>query len=297
MTMDSGHTRKNMAKQLMSLVILMAFACLSAGCGKDIYTEERMFWKTNQVAEKVFQNPDGTTPPQILNVANRYLAFIKAYPDSKFVPLAHFAIAKLWSVKKEYDKALAYYESMRILYKDSSEILADIAFYTGNIFEKQDDWNKANAAYKALLRKYPNTRRSLLVPLYLMDHYKKRKDDKGLGEAQALALEHFRSVGTNHPNVAGAYIARGFVAQILIDQKKWSDALEALTQLTYEKYNGLPKQDAYLFAIGSIYAKQLNDTPQATKYFQQLLAKYPRSPFSVIAKNFLDKSKNTETAE
>jgi TolA-binding protein len=290
------HIRKALSATFAAAAFVV-FMGICSGCGKDTYAEERMFWKTNQAAQKIFLNPNGATQPEILSVANRYLAFAKEYPNSKFVPLAHFAIAKLWSVKGEYDKALAYYEKMQVQYKASSEILADIAFYIGNIFEKQDNWSKAQTEYKALLRKYPNTRRSLLVPLYLMDHYKQRKDDKGLGEAQALSLEHFRSVASGHPNVAAAYIARGFIAQILIDQKKWSDSLEALTQLTYEKYNGFPKQDAYLFAIASIYAKQLNDEPQAIKYFQQLLAKYPRSPFGVIAKSFIEKSKNKETAE
>ncbi len=279
-------------------VIIGLISCLAiTGCNsKDDYVTERALYKINKLAKKVAQNPKATPPAQVEKVIGLYKKFIKKYEGSDLTLNAHIAIAGIYASKEDYNEARKYYEYMQGLYKDKPAVLAEIAFFVGNTYELEKNWNRAVVEYKKIMQSYPFTKKSMEMPWYIIGHYKKIKDDKGASDSYEMALGHFRKLREEHPNAMNALFAGNFVIRILSEQARWQDVIGAIDKLNAEKFKKFVKGDELLFAKATIYRDKLNDNVNARVYFEELISKYPESKGIKEAKEALSKLSQQEEA-
>ena len=96
----------------------------------------------------------------------------------------------------------------------------------------------------------------------------------------------FESIVTGHPNHDYADNALYWQGEAAYDQAHYADALAAFTAVV-ERYGGGGKAADALLKIGLCYGR-LGDTANARDVLTQLVAAYPRSDASKIAKRKLD---------
>ena len=95
-----------------------------------------------------------------LNSAQKYLSIYKKHTKSYFNPIVNYAEGKLLEEKKEFNKAISFYEKSLKKFKPLDHYLyLDIA----RLFEKQGDLQKAKKYYQTFLSEFPQSEFVALV--------------------------------------------------------------------------------------------------------------------------------------
>ncbi|MBI4844940.1 MAG: tetratricopeptide repeat protein [Candidatus Omnitrophica bacterium] len=259
------------------LLLVIAYLSVCAGCSDGTYTAEKLFWKANVRFQKLLQGKDTTKDVQkeIDALIFSFSEIILRYPNWKSVPHAHFNIARLYELKNESDKARKEYDK---IYEKFSQEAAICVFALNNkaiLYERENNWDMAEKIYKQINSLYPYQENTLIVPLYIAQHYMKsdKKEEAQTAFRDALAFYNQAIENSNETTVLRIGCI-SYAVSCLLNLEGEEKAVGYLQSLR-EKYPD-PIIDAWtLFNIGKIYQFNLNDKALAIKYYQQIIDKYP----------------------
>ena len=96
---------------------------------------------------------------------NAFKSFLKAYPNSIYVPNAKYWLGQLYYNKKEYDLAYPLFLSLVNDYQNSSK-RADALFKLAIIDKLKNNTSSFNKWYRMLLQEYPDSNISKLAKKY-----------------------------------------------------------------------------------------------------------------------------------
>ncbi|MFZ5800812.1 MAG: tetratricopeptide repeat protein, partial [Candidatus Omnitrophota bacterium] len=190
---------------------------------------------------------------------------------------AQFNVARLYMIKKDYEKARAYLKTMLSSYRELPGVLAETLFLIGNSYEAQDNWQAALEQYKKIEQDYPLTLRGMDIPIYIAIHYQIKYDPEKMVEAFRQAVIHYKQLAAEHPNTPLALNAEGLAAHCYVAMKEWQNAIRAFNAII-EKYKDKVNTDRIMFGVAMIYDQQLKNRTKAIETLQVLIKEYPKSP-------------------
>jgi TolA-binding protein len=267
---------------VLALIILSLSACES-----KVYKAERQLWRAHKLAKAIYQNPKGTPPFQFARAQDAYRAIIKKYPDTIFAIQCQFSIGHLYLVRGEFENARAEYKKLTVDCGKKGSRCPDAEFAIGNSFELEDKWNSALVHYRKIMKSYPLSSKSIDLPIYIVGHYARAKDEANVKLFVDEAMAYYTDLKSKSQAEQGDYILQGLIARIYMEAGYWLDAIDSLNKLIrdYPKQNVV---DAY-FLKALVYNNKLKDKDKAKIELQNIVTLYPKSKLAKQAEGFLKK--------
>ncbi len=273
------------------LLTIPAIFILLAGCANDQYSTEKQFYQVQKQAVKIFKNPEATPPNELGKVVMLLKNFANKHPSSSLSLEAQFNIARLYIVKKEYERARLQLKDMLEQYSKSEPICSEVLFLMGNSYEIEDKWNPALEEYQKMVQRYPLSLRGLSTPVYIAQHYKIKYQPDKMIEAFKEAVKHYKALIVKYPDSGLAYTLHKLVAQCYIETKDWQSALDTfstiLEEYKGEKYKNKVNLDIILMNMANIYVQYLKDNVKARELLERVIKDYPKSRSAKIASDWL----------
>jgi TolA-binding protein len=274
-------------------ITLLLSIFILAGCANDQYATEKLYWKLQKQAGKIFNNPAGSPPKELEKAVKALNNFAAKFSKNSLSVDADFTIARLYMVKKEYDKARSHLKGLLDKYNKSKEICAETVFLIGNSFELQDKWESALEQYKNIIQKYAVTRRGMDAPVYIAQHYKVVHQPEKMIAAFGEAIAHYNSLAKDNPDTVLAYSASMLAANCYAAMKDWTNTISSLNTII-EKYKGKINADGILMNIAMIYSREVKDKIKAKETLQRLVNEYPKSKLAKTATALLEEMAKNE---
>lgn len=273
-------------KKTFCLSCILLFVFLS-GCANDDYVIEKEFYYLIQRdAAKIFKSPDSAPPNELNRVVTRLRNFADKYPKKIFGLEAEFNIARLYMVKREYEKSREQMRAMLEKYSASDAVSSETIFLIGNSYEIEDKWTYALREYQRLIKDYPTTLRGLSVPIYIAQHYKiKYEPDKMIAAYQEAAL-HYRYLAEKYPNSPLGLNAYLLISECYLALKDWKNAINTLDTIS-EKYKGRISVDEVMFNKAMVYIKGPKENAKAAEILNSLIAQYPKSRYVKVSRDLI----------
>jgi outer membrane protein assembly factor BamD (BamD/ComL family) len=271
----------------LSLLTLAVCAILLAGCTQDQYSIERRYYRIQQAAAKIFQNPHATPPRALKRIVDTLNRFSQKYPKSNLGLDAQFSIARLYIATEEYDAARTQLNKIVSDNASLAPVCAEAVFITGNTYELQDKWLAALGQYKKVIQEYPRTPRGFNAPVYIAMYYKGKYQPERMNEALREAVAHYNALALQYPGTPMGLQSRLVEAQCYMELKEWTNAIETLRQVIagYKERIGV---DTLLLNIAAIYDRQLHDAAKAIETLQAVIKDYPKSRGIETARRMLE---------
>ncbi len=193
-------------------------------------------------------------------------AFIKDFPNSKFVP--EFLI-KLGSIAEEKEKAADLYSSVIDKYA-GSEYEAEAEYSLGQLYYAMDDYKKSKEYFAAILEKHRDSAwlepsyYGMMLTLYGLKQY---------SEAESIYKDY---KGNKTPEAFKNRISLAY-ANALFNQGNYQDSINMYKEVIK---SGLEDQNIYMpFVYSKIVAasKENQDNKGAEAFIKELVEKYPDS--------------------
>lgn len=259
-----------------------------ASCSNDQYTVEKHYFSAQRQAEKIFKNPLATPPNELEKTVTTFSNFVTQHPQTALAVEAEFIIAKLYMVKEEYEKTRLQLKKIISDYAKFPDICSEAAFLIGSSYEIDRKWDLALEQYKKLMQKYPATRKSLQVPIYIARYYKTKFQPDKMIAAYQEAITHYKMLTEKYPNSVLAYTAYTLMARCQMATKNWQAAVNVFTTMREEYKNSKIMKDGILLNIALIYAKEIKNNAKAKEALETLIKEYPHSRLIKAANKFLE---------
>ena len=268
-------------------LICCAFLILACGCESKEFTAERKMWRADKMAQAIYKNPKGTPHFQLAKAQERFQEIIKQYPNSLFAIQSQLSIGHLYLVIGEFQKARDEYRKLMVDCGKRGNLCAEAVFAVGQSYELEGKWDEALGQYKNILNSFPFSNKSLDLPIYVIQHYKRAFDEKGVARSADDAVAYYASLKNKTKTEQAKYILAGLAVRSTMEAGRWQEALDALEKLA----TGYPKnnpEDALLIKA-LIYRNKLKDPLKAKAELQRILKDYPSSRLIKQVKDFLSK--------
>ncbi len=307
---------------LSSLAVLTATAILlgTAGCARK--TPEKFIADVQEALKQ------GDYPNAIIKLED----FLEKYPNDPRAINAQFQIGEVYAAQGKFDKAVQEYQKVIDKYPAKSELnmgakFAIAACYASSTswdkardiwtklsqdttnalaaskakfniarsYEDQQDWTKAEAAYKDVLAYYPlpkpfpkiaSENASIEATMGLAGMYSKAgKTEKAVQTLTSLqgkypGNEYAQGVSIYTQVMIGDIYRKNKQNAKAIDSYK--KAIAAYSKITSDK--NVPDKAAWAtMKMGEVYAGSLNDLDTAKKLFQSVVKEYPKSQWAQYA--------------
>ncbi len=261
-----------------------------SGCANDQYSLEKEFWQAQKQSERIFRNPHATPPAQVNSVLKTLKLFAKNHPDSTLAIEAEFTIARIYTIKEEFENAREQLRSIMTTFSSSKPVCAEALYMIGNSYQLENKWPQALDEYKKIISKYPLTGRGIAMPVYIAQYYKVNYQPEKMMAAYREAIEHFRGMANTYPFTPLGLQAYKLIIECYAAMNEWNDVIGTYdTMLTV--YKGKMPLDGILLEMAFIYKKQLNDSVKAGETLEELMRQYPDSKLIQKAKNLLKELK------
>jgi len=279
---------------MKKIAIIILAGLVLTGCGNDDYAIEKHYYQIQKQAAKIFKNPEVAPQRELENSVNALADFAKEHTNKNLSLEAEFTIARLYIVKKEYEKARMYLSGMLKKYSSSEPICSEVLFLKGNSYEIQDKWNLANTEYQNIIQQYPLTLRGLSTPIYLAQHYKIKYEPENMMQAYRQAVGHYNLLIGAHPDSAElVHTLYQLVAQGYAELKDWQGVINTfeamLRKYSDEKYKGKVGLDTILLNLAALYNNEIKDKAKAKEALERLIKEYPQSRLIKAATEMLKK--------
>lgn len=285
---------EEMVKKVKSGVIMILIGLFLTGCGGS-YNAEKLLWKANQKANKIFSDPKATPEGQYIEAIDFYKKVIVKYPKTLQAGEARFKMGLLYMAKEDFKTAEEMFRKILDEHPDKINLCANAQFNIGSCYEKGGNWEQAYAEYKKAFNNYSKTLRGLHVPYYIADYYQQKKKFLKAEKEFKEAVEIYKKLVKENPGTPLAYAAQGYIVLCFENQKKWNESINAL-QVLYDNYPDTPGGANALVTMGMIYQKQLNQPQKAIQVYEKYIEKYPKSKIISTLKSAIKhlKSENIE---
>lgn len=269
------------------LFILFLVVCGLAGCESKGFKAEREMWRAHKSAQAIYKNPKGTPPFQLARAQDGYRAIIKKYPDSLFAVQSQFSIGHLYLVAGDFTKARIEYKKLALDCDKKGNLCAEADFAIGNSFELEGNWDEALVYYRKIMRQYPLSAKSLDLPIYIIKHYARAKDEANLKIFVDEASAYYLDLKSKSQTEKGDYVLQGLIVRVSMEAGQWQDAIDSLNKLIRDYPKQSPEESCLLKAF--IYNNKLKDKEKAKEELQKIIALQPESKLVKQAEVFLKK--------
>lgn len=258
------------------------------GCSPDQYSVEREYWKIKKQSESILRNPAATPPNELERAVTQLQSFAQKNSKNVLAVDAEFAVARLYAVKDEFEKARKQLKGLMAKYNKSDVISSEALFLIGNTYQIQGKWESALQEYKKIIADYPLTTRGLETPIYIAQYYKVKFQPDKMVEALGEAIGHYRALAEKYPGSPLAFKAYTMISSCYSATKDWENTVSALNIIT-EQFKGKVSLEAVFLDMIAIYKKELKDNAKAQETLDRLIKEYPNSKFISSAKALLKK--------
>ncbi len=267
----------------LSIAILLPLA----GCDSGIYSAEKRFWHASKAYNALMKNLEKASASDYQKVIDAYREITIRYPMWPNSAQAQFGIGQLYAIQNNLPKAREEFAVILKDYTANVDMCATVLFIIAVIYEKEDDWAKAQETLNKITSDYSNTGTAFQVPVHIAEYYKSKGQTAEAETAYAAALDKYKSMIKNSPKTYGALIALDLAMTCYSDQEKWNDALEYLGGLAHDYPDTLlaPKS---LFITGAIYQEKLNQPQKALEYYREITDKYSKTLFAKAAQQQIE---------
>lgn len=268
-------------------ITFIAFVCALTGCESKEFRAERKMWKAHRLAQEVYKNPKATPPMQLQKAQDAYREMIEKYPNSLFAIQAQFSIGHLYLVMNEYENARNEYKKLINDCEKKGNLCAEGVFAIGNAYEAEGKWDQALETYRKIMEAYPFSTKSLDLPIYVIRHYKKEKDDKGIVRSTDEAVSYYTGLKARTEAPKGAFILQSLITRSYLESGMWQDAMDQLDKLVRDYPDQDPTQSLWIKAL--IYHNKLKDKEKAREMLERIVNDYPQSRLAKTSQELLKK--------
>ena len=219
------------------------------GCESRGFKAERDMYRAHKKARAIYRNPSGTPPFQFNQAVGTYQDVMKKYPDSIFAVQAKFSIGHLFVVKGDFDRARREYKDLIVDCTKRGNLCAEAQFAIGNSYELEKRWREAEVVYKQIMQDYPFSTKSLDLPIYVINHYRKAQDQEGMVASVDEAVSYYLGLKSRTEADKGRYILQSLVTRAYIEAGQWADALESLDKLSRDFPENKPEEALWMKAL------------------------------------------------
>lgn len=283
-----------MKKTLISYLIILigVFVLFSFLDYNGEYVIEQKLWKIQRQFIDIAKDPEAVPDFKFDEVAGQYQKVIDKYPDSRLIRNVHFALGRLYLVKKDYVTAREKFHLVAEKYSDNKELSAEALLFVGKAYEVEGNWPQADKTYQSVIDNYPMTMTGLGVPIYVANYYKRKNDFQNTMNAYEKAVIHYRKMASDHDGTKVGLKAMGYLSNCFLEQSRWNEAIETLG-LIIEKYSTTghltPKNvNLTIKTINIVSAYQLKDYDIAIRMYQGIIDRNPELPFRAYLEKVID---------
>ena len=260
------------SKIIFAVIVFFAVGLL--GCESRGFKAERQMWQANKLARAIYKNPKGSPSFQFKQAQDAFRAVIKKYPDSLFAIQAQFNIGNLYLAKDEFEKARQEYRKLVSDCDKKGNLCAQAIFAIGASYEAEGKWDVAYANYKKIMHDHPLSSKSMEMPIYILRHYKRVKDEEGVKRSVDEAVSHYIGLKSRTDKKAG-YALQAMVVRSYMEGGQWQDALDSLDKTIRDYPESNTAEAIWIKAL--IYSSKLNDKVKAKEELRKIVQKYPNT--------------------
>ncbi len=195
-------------------------------------------------------------------------SLVRDAPKSRYAPQALLALASLAQAGGRSEQALADLDRLSRDYPDAEDEVAGALLAKARILEHLNRWPEAQEILKALPVGHPLTESALAAPKAIVDHYARVGDAEARGQALERAEAAYRAFLERYPTNALSANAEAGLADILVMEKRYRDAVDRLAGLARDRRGTQVGVSALLRAADLAYY-QLADTTRAISLLEQ----------------------------
>jgi TolA-binding protein len=274
--------RNNARLALIGCLILAA-----AGCESRSFKAEREIYRAQKKALAIYKNPKGTPPFEVRAAQADFEKILRKYPGTILATQAQMGIGHLYLASGDYDSAREAYKSLLKDCEKNAAACAQVTFVIGQSYEVENKWPEALAQYSKVIEDYPLSGKSVELPIYIINHYKKLKDDKGVEVWVQKGVAHYRDLMAKAEQPRVDYALMGLTARCYMAGERWQDAVTVLEQIARDYPDLAPEQA--LWAQAFIYKRFLNDPGKSKDLLQRIVKDYPQTNLAKQAELLLTK--------
>ncbi len=275
---DKKQIMTGIGKRGLPILLVLLFLA-SAGCSRQ-YRIERMVWQADQAAESVLLNQGQVSSFEFNRAVALYERIIKKVPNSDYALAAQMQIARLYSVRKSYDKARGIYDKLIAANKGRQEVCAQALFAKAQTYQKEGNWKEALKIFHSITRDYKLSSRALAVPLYIARYYVDQGDKPYADEAYNSARSYYQKLANDYPKTRLAMLAENLILRTFMEQANWAKAA-AYIESRRQKYKlGVDT----MLVLAKIYKDRLNEPAKARQTYEEILKKFPNDNLKTMIK-------------
>ena len=245
-------------------------------------------WKESLEILESAKDSTGQTPgPVLLQIGNIYFDELKdeknalitfgrileSSSDSSSKAEAQMKIGMIYFQKKDYSKAKEELSKVKKLFPGEGNFIATSQYLIAQIYENNDEWDRALNEYDWLKVNYFLTPEGLEAPLRIAVYY--QRENKG------LAKEYFEKGFRHYDELLSKYKDKPFVplielqkSKLYLLQKDWGNAVSTLQKIA-GKYPGTDAGLSALLLLWRIYHTDLKDDAKSKDILDRIKTDYP----------------------
>jgi len=282
-----------MKKTLMTFGALLAviFVVLSVLDNTD-YALEKKLWRVHKQFNQAAADPQAVPSRKFDSIVSQYQKLVDKYPHSRLTARIHMQAGMTYLLKKDDAKAMETFQDILRLYPKDKVIGSVALLNIGNIYERQEEGNKALEIYNKIIDDYLLTTVGLNMPLYIAN-YHLRNNEKEKGErAIDRAISIYKKVAEEYDQEAFGFDASRFLVTCYYAKEDWREAVNTLggILLEYAKSKFMNPQRALLLvkSINTVSITKVKDYDLPRKIYLQFISENPNHPFNKVLEGMLD---------
>lgn len=272
------------------LVFFLLLCYLGSGCSEGTYLAEKKFYHANRRLLELIKDKKQLDPSdeRIDDLIFDFKEITMFYPYWDRTMHAHYKLAGLYELKKNYKAAKGEYEIICKHFVKDRENCANALRSIANLYELEENWLEAERMYMRIASEYPYTIVGLLVRPYLARYYykngQKEKSERTLEDA---VIFYKQAIEANISDaVAISSIEFAIDCYRHLGQPK--QAFEFLDYLA-AKYPDSVVQLRAFFHLAEFFKHSTDKKEKAIEYYQLILEKYPDAMLAKEAKQEIEK--------
>jgi TolA-binding protein len=204
---------------------------------------------------------------QYQNAAEKYHAFIRNNPDSKYVPEAYLKLGQSSLDLKKNSDAVAAFKIVLDTYGESAAA-GEAAYWIGEAYLRNDDTQNALKYYTLAFENYPKNRLRDYAAYSIAWTLQKRAE-------YAKAAEQYGKLIAEFPHSSLTPGAHVRIGECFYYAKEYTQAFDALMKSRAELHSEEERANADYLLAEACY--KLGDFAQAQKRYENFLLDYPKN--------------------
>jgi TolA-binding protein len=267
---------------ILYVILLLGLVTVLTGCGQR-YLAEKLFWKANQVARTMPQDPKLITVQDYQKLINAYRKVVERCPLEPLAAQSQFIIAQIYILQEQYSNAKEELVKITQNFSDNPELASQAQFMIGNLYERKGNWDKAISEYEKITDLFPLSSMGLRTPIYVAEYYQRAKLEAEADTAYNKAVKHYRKIINEYSGTSVAGVVKDYLALTYASQGRWNEAVD-IWQALLKEYSQSQLGANLLFTIGETYVRQIKDFTKAIGVYEEFVQKNPTSKIIKYAK-------------